>query len=137
MTLDEAKRVFKAWQEYIEIAEKLRQLFNVVPESFLPYPVDTLEEALNIIAKDYFDAGDKRTANDIQRLMTLHLVPYCLTPSNGNKLTDDEALERMKLSLDLTLKHPELKMGAIQRLKAIQDSWIKLRGRAHERGEPK
>jgi hypothetical protein len=128
MTIDEAKKIFKAWQEYIEIAEKLREVFCVVPESFLPYPAGTLEEALNIIAKDYFDAGDKRMANNIQETMCLHLVPYYLEPSKGKfTLTDEEVLERMKRSLDLILEHPELKEATIRSLKQIQESWIKLR----------
>jgi len=114
MTLEEANRIFRAWQEYIEISDKLRQLFVTIPESFLPYPSDVLEEALNVVAKDYFDSGDKETSKKIQELLVYHLAAY----------TDDaEALEGMEKKLALTLINPELKDAVITNLKRTRDSW--------------
>ena len=62
MTKEEARIIFKSWQDYQEIGDRFLSFMLRVPESFLPYPADTLEEALNIIAKDYFDSGDKETS---------------------------------------------------------------------------
>jgi hypothetical protein len=127
MTIDEAKKIFNVWKEYIEIAEKLRTLFVVVPEAFLPYAADTLEEALNIVAKDFFDSGNKRMANNIQETMCLHLIPYYI-PSGGNaRLTDEEVLKLMKKNLDLILENPKLMDATIQSLKRSQHSWIQSR----------
>ena len=57
MTLNEALIIFKSWQDYMEIADKFFRLMLPIPESFLPYPADILEEALNIVAKHYFANG--------------------------------------------------------------------------------
>lgn len=131
MTIEEAKKIFDVWREYIEIADKLHSIFHIVPESFLPYPADVLEEALDIVAKDYFDAGHKRMAENIQEMMSLHLMPYHITVVNGEltstnkKPTDEEALGEMKKKLDLILSNPELKDAVLANLKRVRDSWLK------------
>lgn len=133
MTNGEAGKIFDVWREYIEIAEKLHTIFHVVPESFLPYPADVLEKALNMVAKDYFDAGDKRMAKNIQEMMALHLMPYNITVENGEltstneKLTDEEVLGEMKKKLDLILSNPELKDAVLANLKRVRDSWAKVK----------
>src|SRR4030042_4110955 len=103
MTKEEARKIFKSWQDYMEIADKLHKLFCHVPESFLPYPVDTLEEALNITAKDYFDSGDKEMSENIQRTMSYYLTSFYFTESGvtGSKITDEGSIESMKRELDL------------------------------------
>ena len=129
MTKEEARIIFKSWQDYVEIADKLHKLFCQVPESFLPYPVHTLEEALNITAKDYFDSGNKEMSETIQRTMALYLTPYYFTESGvtGIKFTDEESIELMKRKLDLIENNPELKKAIVKSLKETQDSWIKSR----------
>lgn len=124
MTLEEAKIIFSGWQEYIEIADKMHQIFSVVPESFLPYPVETLEEALNIIAKDYFDAGNVKMAKNIQRIMAQHLVPYFFSESQV-KPTDEEVLEKMLRDLNVILTHQGIKEIYLANLKRCRDSWAK------------
>ena len=134
MTFEEAKKIFKSWQDYQEIADKLGTIFVVVPESFLPYPVDTLEEALNIIAKEYFDTGDKKAANDIQESMGRYLTGYYLPVEGlvvtGDKLTEEEVLRKMKRDLDFMLENPELLEAKLESLKKARDSWIEHNKRA-------
>ena len=36
----------------IEILDKIFKVFTVIPESFFPYKIEVLEEALNIITKE-------------------------------------------------------------------------------------
>jgi hypothetical protein len=56
MTPIEAEEIFKVWKEwYWPCHFLLDSVFGPgIPESFLPYPKDVLEEALNIIAKRYY-----------------------------------------------------------------------------------
>jgi hypothetical protein len=126
MTKEEAHKIFADWKEYIEFGDKLSKLFTVVPKYFLPYPMDTLEEALNIVAKEYFDAGDKSMAKNIQETMALHMAGYFLAPSN-TEMTDDEIFEHMKEKLERILANPELKRGIIENMRNTQSSWIKFR----------
>lgn len=137
MTFEEANKIFKRWQSYQEIADKLGQLFIVVPESFLPYPVEILEEALNIVAKGYFDSGDKKAADNIQESMGRYLTGYYLSSdSNGklvvkdDKLTDEEVLKKMKQELDFILEHPDLLKAKLENLKVARDSWAEFKNTA-------
>ncbi len=137
MTFEEANIIFKRWQNYQEIADKLGQLFIVVPESFLPYPVEILEEALNIVAKAYFDSGDKKATDNIQESMARYLTGYYLSSdSNGKlvvkegKLTDEEVLKKMKQELDFMLENPEILKAKLENLKAARDSWTEFKNKA-------
>ena len=134
MTKEDAGIIYQSWQNYMEIAEKLSCLMLSVPESFLPYPVDALEEALNIIAKDFFDSGNKEMSETIQRTMALYLTPYYFTESGvtGIKITDEESIELMKRKLDLIEKNPELKKAIVKSLKETQDNWIKSRSQTND-----
>jgi hypothetical protein len=82
---------------------------------------------LNIVAKEYFDMGDKRTARNIQETLMLHTVGLAFTPEGvtGRTLTDEEALITMRQTLDLILEHPELKAAHLENLKEAQESWAK------------
>ncbi|MBU0648937.1 hypothetical protein KJ969_02445 [Patescibacteria group bacterium] len=64
MTFDEANKIFKVWSQFFWPFHPV--LFSIflgkIPESFLPYPQDVLEEALNIVGKHYFDVGDYKTS---------------------------------------------------------------------------
>lgn len=114
MTLETANVVFKKWQEYIEINDKLTKIFTSLPESFLPYPIEILEEALNIVAKKYFDAGDFKTSRDIQRIMATLLFYK----------DDEDAIK--EISDNIILKTPELRMAYLKNLKEARDSWANL-----------
>lgn len=128
MTINEAQVIFKSWQDYMEIADKFNRLMLPVPESFLPYPADVLEEALNIIAKYYFDSGNKKISEDIERTMSSHLLPFFMTKAEtGARRTDEEAITDMKKMLDLIEQDPKLKKSLLKSLKESQDSWIKSR----------
>jgi hypothetical protein len=126
MTMEEARVIFKIWQDYMEIADKFSRFMLTVPESFLPYPVNTLEKALNIIAKDYFDSGDKETSKVIQTTMASYLTPF-YDNKGENVISDEEAITRMKKMLDLIEQNPDLKKALLKSLKECQDNWIKSR----------
>ena len=129
MTKKEAKNIYEDWKANIEVLDKILTVFHIIPESFLPYSVETLEEALNIIAKDYFDMGDKRTARNIQETMTLHMGGLYFTSEGvtGRKMTNEEALLSMKKRLDFIFENPELKEITLEKLKETQESWAKLK----------
>lgn len=122
MTKEEARVIYKSWQDYIEIADKFFRLMLPVPESFLPYPAKTLEEALLIIAKDFFDSGDKVMSEKIKELMVGHLL--------GIK-SDEEAITDMKRKLDFIEQNPKLKKALLKSLKECQEGWIKSRSQAN------
>lgn len=68
MNIIEADKIFKNWSKwYWPCHFVLHSIFlSKVPESFLPYPQDVLEEALNIVAKHHYDNGDFQISKDIQ-----------------------------------------------------------------------
>lgn len=127
MTKEEARIIFQSWQDYMEIADKFFRLHLHVPESFLPYPVEILEEALNIMAQEYFDVGDVRMSRMIQESMGGYLSGFY--NADGTKITDEESITNMKKMLDLIERDPELKKAVVKSLRESQDSWIKSRSR--------
>ena len=128
MTLNEAQVIFKCWQDFMEIAEKLHRLMLPVPESFLPYPADVLEKALNIVAEYYFNAGNKKMSENIQNSMSVYLLPFFMPKEEtGARRTDEEAITDMKKMLDLIEQDAKLKKALLNSLKECQDSWIKSR----------
>jgi len=128
MTINEAQVIFKSWQDYMEIADKFNRLMLPVPESFLPYPADVLEEALNIIAKYYFDSGNKKMSENIKETKMSYLLPFFMTNAEtGSRRTDEEAITGMKKMLDLIEQDPKLKKALLKSLKECQDGWIKSR----------
>jgi len=118
MTDKEAEIIFKSWQEYMEIADKLEKFFYHLPESFLPYPANVLEEALNIMAKRCFDNGDTKMADTIQTTIGGFLWTH---------IKDEEAIESMKGDLDMMLENPELKEIKLKQLKERAIHWGKNR----------
>lgn len=68
MTLDEADKIVRIWGIYLEhFWGKLNIAFMArIPYSFLPFPIKTLEEAINIIAEYYYEQDDKKTMEAIQ-----------------------------------------------------------------------
>jgi hypothetical protein len=116
MTKEEAEIVFKDWQEYVEINDKLFQIFgSSIPKSFLPYPPVVLEEVMNIIAKKYFDRGNHEAVEIVQRNMSL-IMCY---------KDDEEAIVDLLKSLRLT--NPELRKLYVRNLQRSRDSWAELK----------
>lgn len=115
MTFDEADKIFGHWIEFVEINDKLSNIFSSIPKSFLPYPVEALEEALNIVAKNYFDQGDLKASSNIQESIA-SLIRY---------KDDEEAIENILESL--SLKDPSLRKIYLGNLKKARDSWAKLK----------
>jgi hypothetical protein len=134
MTKEEAKIIFKSWQDYMEIAEKFSCLMLHFPESFLPYPVATLEKALTIIAKHFFDSGNKEMAESIKHTMIFYLSHFFFEEKEG--LTrDEEAITQMKKMLDMIEENPDLKKALLAKLKKCQESWIKSRSKTNNISE--
>ena len=117
MTREEAEIIFGDWQAYVEINDKLFQIFGPsIPKSFLPYPPDVLKKAMNIIANVYSVAGDGNTCTMIQENISAILC-----------YKDDE--EAIKNIVDgVRLKHVELRKIFINKLQKSRDSWAKLKG---------
>jgi hypothetical protein len=126
MTDDEANIIFARWQQYTEIIDKFRALMLTPPPSFLPYPPDVLEDAINIVAKSYFDSGDSKTAITLQRHMTLSLGRY-FRPEKNRTVTDEEALAEMAERLSLILSNPPLKAELLGNLRNLQRGWMETR----------
>ena len=68
MTFTEADKIFQIWRKwYWPFDFILHSIFlGKIPESFLPYPKDVLEEALNIVAKHCYEIGDSQYSKLIQ-----------------------------------------------------------------------
>ena len=119
MEVEEAKTIFHAWQDFMEIADKFLSLMLSIPESFLPYPIEALEEGLNIMAKFYFDSGDEKTSELIKTTVYAYL---------GMCKKDEEALELNKNLLNMMFENPDLKKTLLEKLHEVRDQWIILRG---------
>lgn len=116
MTLIEAEEIFKVWKEwYWPCHFLLNSVFGPgIPESFLPYPKDVLEEALNIIAKRYYDRGDFQISNKIQETM------ICIPFYKENEKAWEEAAK--------LFSNPEMMramLGFVENFKKDYISWLK------------
>jgi hypothetical protein len=125
MTKEEAKKIFKSWRHYMEIADKMKQIFSVVPESFLPYPADKIEEALHMKSKEMADAGEMDKAAGIESTGAGYLNGHY---DPDEPMSDEEALKRMHSDLTILLEHPELMEIKLNKLKEVRESWSKIRG---------
>lgn len=114
MTNEEAGKIYKAWQEYIEINDKMSKIFYRIPESFLPYPTSILEQALNIIAKQYFDIGNIKMMKNIQETMAT-LIIYT---------NDEDAIENL---IPDFYNKTEIKGLHLKNLKVCRDSWAEFK----------
>ena len=117
MDRTEAHKIFRFWKEYAETGDRFFQMMLSPPPSFLPYSVPVLEEALNIVAKEHFDAGNHKMVEAIHRTMSAYIPME----------SDEEALEGMHKMLTMILSSPELKKSILEKLKRSQESWIKTR----------
>ncbi len=113
MSIEKAQKIFQEWKNYIEIHTKLSTIFEKIPESFLPYPVKILEEALNIIAEDYFNKGNYRMSDNIKELLS-DLYIYT---------KDEEAIKTIINSF--SQENLEIINLHFALLKEVRDSWLK------------
>jgi len=103
----------------MEFHDKLFAVFSAsIPESFLPFPIDIFEEALNIVAKHYFDIRDhhnsKLLADTIGFLMFYK--------------EDEKAIESFIWKSSL----PEVRKIYLENLKKAQNNWLKINIKLNE-----
>ncbi len=69
MTISEADEIFKVWQQWFwPFHSLLDSIFRLagIPESFLPYPKNTIDEALEIILKIYGNSANPEILRSIE-----------------------------------------------------------------------
>jgi hypothetical protein len=116
MTIIEAREIFRVWKEwYWPCHFLLDSVFGpTIPESFLPYPKDVLEEALNIVAKHYHESGNIRLSKGIQdAMMSVHYYAK-----------DEEAWDQAARMFS----NPEMMramLGFVEKFKKDYITWLK------------
>jgi len=112
MTLNEAEKIVQIWGKFVEyVSGKLTFIFGAqIPESFLPYPKDTLLEALNIIAEYQHKAGNHQAVRHLQAI-SAHLIAY---------VDDEEAL----LQAAKNFNNPNWRKALLPGFKQFQENWI-------------
>jgi hypothetical protein len=115
MTLDKASKIVQIYGRYLEYCSKITAIFLPhIPESFLPFPKDTLFEALNIMTKHHQEAGNQRGVKLIQEIAG-HLISY---------VDDEKAL----LQTAKYFNDPKWRQAFVLTLKNSQKDWIKTQG---------
>ena len=113
MTYTEANRIYQVWKRwYWPFDFIIESIFHTKrPESFLPYPKEDLEEALNIIAKQCFESGDVKLSELIQVSITA-LWQYT---------KDDEAFKQASEYL----ANPEMREIVLINISNFKNDWLK------------
>jgi hypothetical protein len=113
MTLNEASKITQIWGRYLEyVSGKLIFVFGAsIPESFLPFTKDTLEEALNIMIEYHHKRGNQRVVEHIQA-GAAHLIAY---------VDDEEAI----LQAAKNFNNPGWRKALLPAFKKFQSDWIK------------
>jgi hypothetical protein len=113
MTLQEASQIVVMWGKYVEyIFGKLMVVFSArIPESLLPFPKKTLNEALDILAEHHRCMGNKNGVETIKAVAG-YLDAY---------VNDEEAL----LQAAKNFSDPEWRKAFIPSLQKLQETWIK------------
>ena len=112
MTFDEADKIFKVWSQWFwPFHFLLNSIFiGGIPESYLPYSQDILEEALIIVEKHYYKTGEKEISNKIQ-LTRSYLVSY---------KNDDEAFKQAAEILG----DPEMRKVLLVYISKFKKDWM-------------
>lgn len=116
MTLNEAGKIVQSWGKYLEYAHgKLMCIFGEsIPESFLPFPENTLKEALNILAEHQRTLGNEEMVKVLQGSFEV-LAMY---------ENDEEAISKAaRLFNDVTWRSTMLPV-----FKKFQETWVKKQG---------
>jgi hypothetical protein len=113
MTLNEASKITQIWGRYLEyMGGKLLIVFGArIPESFLPFPIDILEEALNIMIEYHHKRGNKRVVEGLKVTFGA-LTMY---------VDDEEAI----LEAAKHFNEPRWRERFIPTLKKCQIDWIR------------
>ena len=121
MMLIEAKEIYKVWKEWFWPCHfLLDSVFGpTIPESFLPYPKDVLEEALNIVAKHYYDSGNIQISKAIQETMP------CILCYEENEKAWEEASKMFS-----NPKMMRAMLGFVENFKKDYISWLKKQEKA-------
>lgn len=116
MTLDQASEISRIWSLHLEHSfGKLNFIFMAsIPESFLPFPKDVIEEALNILAEEQHKYGNRDAVEGVKAAGAF-LVAY---------KDDQEAI----LQAAKRFSNPEWCNAVIPKFKVCQQTWIKSQG---------
>ena len=113
MTPDKANKIVRIWGRYLEyMGGKLTIIFGpYIPKSFLPFPIETLEEALNMVAEHHRNMGNKYAVKNLQE---------SLGDLTGYKDDEEAVLQAAKLFND-----PKWRKAMLPVFKEFQNDWIK------------
>jgi len=113
MTLEQASRIVDIWGNFLEhIGGKLNLIFMAsIPESLLPFPAKTIEEALNIVAEQHHNMGNQDAVKAVQS-SAVYLMAY-----TDDKEAFSKAGERFII--------PEWREKIIPSLKELRDGQVK------------
>jgi len=113
MTLNEASKITQIWGRCLEyLGGKLLIVFGPrIPESFLPFPVNTLEEALNIMIEYHHNQGNQKVVEGLTMSLSA-LTMY---------VDDEEAI----LEAAKKFNEPGWRERFVPTLKKFQNDWIK------------
>jgi hypothetical protein len=113
MTLNEASKITQIWGRYLEyMGGKFLIVFGArVPESFLPFPIDNIAEALNMMIEYHNKRGNKREVEGLKGSFGA-LTMY---------VDDEEAI----LNAAENFNEPMWREKFIPALKKFQNDWIK------------
>ncbi|MEK7520048.1 MAG: hypothetical protein AAB581_02290 [Patescibacteria group bacterium] len=116
MTLDEASKIVQIWGIYLEYFQgKLIFIFSAsIPESFLPFPLKTIEEAVNIVTEQHHNTGNQEAVRALQ-VGIAALSAYA---------DDEEAV----LSAAKAFNDEKWRQVMLPALKKFQMDWIKSQG---------
>ena len=116
MTFDKASKIVNIWGIYLEyMGGKLNLIFGAsIPESLLPFPIETLEQALNTVAEHHHKMGNNDVVKDLHRSIG------CLT---GYKDDEEAVLQAARLFND-----PKWREAVLPVFKRFQKDWIRTQG---------
>lgn len=116
MTLEEANKIVNIWGRYLEYSSgKLNLIFGAyIPESFLPFKINILEEAINIVAEYHHDLGDKKAVKDLQST-----IGYLL----GYKDDEEAVLQTAKM-----FSNKKWRDAMLPVFKNFQNEWLEMQG---------
>ncbi len=118
MDISEAKQIFDVWRKWVWPCHSM--LFTIfcgqIPESFLPYPEDVLNEALTMMANYYYKYGNKEIAEAI--IGTRDYISFYTK--------DEESVEMLKKLLEIPGMQEAL-LENISRYKKDWEDWLNKR----------
>jgi hypothetical protein len=114
MNLLEADKIVQIWGRYLEYAQgKLGFIFGAhIPRSFLPFSIEILEEAMNVVAKHHHSMGNYDAAKTVQGGIGV-LAMYD---------DDEEAI----IQAAKRFNDPKWREAILPAFKAFQEKWIEL-----------